>query len=175
MFGRKEAEPLNGVFAKAWVFEPSLRTSCENVSGFRCGVIRSKLPRNLRRFLKIGKNEEYDIKVGMMVLDGKTESLANLSVETGSARAVFTIRTERVNGEGEQILGTNRSLTVRKSNGDTFGEPEVNAESKPLYVKAVNDLLIMIQGQSHKFSEVDFPSLCRTCPAQIDGLPRTVV
>lgn len=173
MFFRKEADPLNGVFASAWAIQPSLPSSCEKVSGFRCGTIETKLPRHLRRFLDIGKNKRYNVKVGLMVLDGYTESLANLSIEAGASRAVFTITTEKLKSDGG-IVGTNRKLSVRKGRGDTLGEPEENAEANPRYVGALNDLLKLLRLNDKEFKEVDKPLLCRTCPAQIDGLPRSV-
>jgi hypothetical protein len=122
--------------------------------------------------LELPRKKSYLLKMGVTTQDEYDESSAKIFVETEGANATFLVRTLKINGEGERVEGVIRHLRVERNFRDGTGEVEPFAEGQDVYTQALKDVIRL---WDRKFGEVDKLSLCRSCPAHKDGLPRPVV
>ena len=171
MFGRKEGDPLNGVWTKAWAFESTLPSSCLKSPDLKCGQIETKLPRKLRKFLGVRHNGPLLVRMSVMALDGEVESLASILVEAEGSSAGFFVRSRRTIGEDGELKIV-KKLRVEREPGRGIGEIEPFADRHKIYVDALREVMGL---WGRKFKEVSVGSFCRTCATQIDRLPRSVI
>ncbi len=172
MFHRKEAEPLVGVFSRAWAFEPSLPGVCRQDSKLRCGVLKTQLSYGLRKFLELPRKRNYLVNIGVSAQDGNDESTAQIFVATEGASATFLVRAKKQKKEERMTTGLIRHLRVERTFRDGTGDIEPVAEEQKVYVEALKSVLRLLDDNIKKLEQ---PSLCRTCPAQKNSLPRLIV
>lgn len=164
---------LDGVYAKAAVLGNTLPTECEKEPDIHCGRVNAILSKNLLSFFRIREDRQApkDISISVKEVsneDGEgTEATVFVSVE--DKRAIFHVTSIRINNNGN--VDAIRHLFLKTDLGQGMGL------SRPIRPGSLEfEAFIQITALAHsKKLPIEPWLLCRTCPAQINGLPGTEV
>lgn len=175
-------ETLNGVWSRATRLWIAMPTNCEIEKGFSCGVVNTRLSRNLLNFLGIRGDPQEMREVRISVLgDEKWEEVgvpaedrseetegrtAKIFIGVDGKKVVFTVKST---GDGDN--GYTRDLSFERDLGHGMKLTEHISKKGP-NLEAFYEIAWLANLKAKK---VDRWLLCRACPAQINGLPRTEV
>lgn len=165
---------LNGIYSKAAVLWTSLPTDCERQAGINCGIVNVRLSKTLLNFFRITENPEVTREVRISVhdqpVDGNgNDRVAKIFVLVEGKKVVFTAKSERASNSGAPEL--TRDLLVERDLGHGMVLSEHVSKRGPM-LDAFDQI---VEFTSLEKLPVEPWLLCRTCPAQIDGLPGPVV
>lgn len=169
--GREREHQFNGIYSNTlalWSFMP---TECPQYSDIACGVIKTRLSKSLLRLFDIkseaSREREMRLSIHIDEEPGAEIDEAKIFVEVEGRIAIFTIQSA-VKGEEEDKKRL-RCLKVERRLGDR-PEEVIQITKKDKFFKAFEEILNL--GMRRKAGGV---SLCGGCPAEENGLPRSVV
>lgn len=165
---------LNGIYSKAAVLWTSLPTECERQTGVNCGIVNVRLSKTLLNFFRITENPEVTREVRISVYDQSVDGdgndrVAKIFVLVEGKKGVFTAKSERASNSGVSEL--TRELIVERDLGHGMILSEHVSKGGPT-LDAFDQIIELANLEK---LPVEPWLLCRTCPAQVNGLPGQVV
>lgn len=174
MIGVKERDHhLNGIYSKAAVLWTALPRDCPDKVGVNCGTIEITLSRVLLNFFEIKSEPQRPRLLSIVVEDLGTDDeqrVSKLSVAIDNTRAVFTARSSDLGNDNGNLPVRSRQLMVEREFPDGTGDREF-IRGSGLFLAAFNEIVAI---NWKNIQPTDRDLLCRSCPAQIDRLPRPV-
>jgi len=171
---RERKAQFSGIYVDAALLRTALPTDCLEKNGTTCGTVSLKLSKNLLDFFEIEDEPEKERQIKLFVRAVNRDSLAVALVfaQTGEVRAIFSIKSLNQRNEDGSIREEERKLWVERQFSDGTGRVEDVQSANKLFL-AYKELVELWKNST--IQKTDIYLLCGTCPAKIDGLPRTII
>ena len=159
---RKSKDDLKGVFSQTVVLWTSL-PRCVKDDEVSCCEVSARLPRELGKiFYPNGETSKKLVQISLTIEDKTGYSKAAILFQEQNNEALLEIHSLESRSVKKRAIG----LYVRKSGG----EPEKRDGQKQA-LKVFREVLLLVRKSKNRIDSLN----CRTCAAQKNSLPGTII
>jgi len=165
---------LRGIYVEAALLGTALPTDCLEENGATCGTVKLKLSRNLLSFFDIedAPEKERQIRLSVLANNGNSLALAYIFAETEGVQVIFSVRSLNQKNKDGSVREEERKLRVERQFSDGTGKIN-DIKSADKILQAYKEIISIWKTTAIERTEA--PLLCGSCPAKVNGLPRTII